>query len=58
MSLTKGIDHQSGKYFSDVIFDRFVNIKKYGLISGPSFAKDLCDAKGIIVSLPLRQWFV
>ena len=50
VSLTKGIDHQSGKFFSDVIFDRFVNIKKYGLISGPSFAKDLCDAKGISVS--------
>ena len=50
VSLTKGIDHQSGKFFSDVIYDRFVNIKKYGLISGPSFAKDLCDAKGISVS--------
>ena len=50
VSLTKGIDHQSGKFFSDVIFDRYVNIKKYGLISGPSFAKDLCDGKRISVS--------
>ena len=51
VSLTKGIDHQSGQLFSNVVFDRFTNIQKYGLISGPSFAKDLCDGKRIIVSI-------
>ena len=51
VSLTKGIDHQSGQLFSDFVFDRFTNIQKYGLISGPSFAKDLCDGKRIIVSI-------
>ena len=50
ISLTKGIDHQSGKYFSDLVFDKSTNIQKYGLISGPSFAKDLCDEKTIAVS--------
>ena len=45
VSLTKGIDHQSGQLLSDFVFDRFTNIQKYGLISGPSFAKDLCDGK-------------
>ena len=50
VSLTKGIDHQSGRLFSNFVFDRFTNIQKYGLISGPSFAKDLCDRKKIIVS--------
>ena len=50
VSLTKGIDHQSGRFFSDFVFDRFINIQKYGLISGPSFAKDLCDGKRINVS--------
>ena len=50
ISLTKGIDHQSGKYFSDLVFDKFNNINKYGLISGPSFAKDLCDERTIAVS--------
>ena len=51
VSLTKGIDHQSGLLFSDLVFDTFTNIQKYGLISGPSFAKDLCDGKKIIVSI-------
>ena len=51
ISLTKGIDHQSGQLFSDIVFDRFTNIQKYGLISGPSFAKDLCAGKRIIVSI-------
>ncbi len=51
VSLTKGIDHQSGQLFSNLVFDRFANIQKYGLISGPSFAKDLCDGKRIIVSI-------
>ena len=51
VSLTKGIDHQTGWLFSDLVFDRFANIQKYGLISGPSFAKDLCDGKRIIVSI-------
>tara|TARA_A100001388_G_scaffold145537_1_gene107987 strand:+ start:381 stop:1391 length:1011 start_codon:yes stop_codon:yes gene_type:complete len=51
VSLTKGIDHQSGRLFSDLVSDRFTNIQKYGLISGPSFAKDLCDGKNIIVSI-------
>ena len=51
VSLTKGIDHQSGQLFSNVVFDRFTNIQKYGLISGPSFAKDLCDGKSIAVSI-------
>ena len=50
VSLTKGLDHLSGKYFSDYVFDMFSNIKKYGLISGPSFAKDLCNEKKISVS--------
>nr|AAY90015.1 predicted GpsA [uncultured bacterium BAC13K9BAC] len=50
VSLTKGIDHQTGKFFSDLVFDKFINIRKYGLISGPSFAKDLCDGKRINVS--------
>ena len=50
VSLTKGIDHKSGKYFSNFVFDKFANIQKYGLISGPSFAKDLCDGKTIAVS--------
>ena len=50
VSLTKGIDHQSGKYFSDFVSCKFTNIKKYGLISGPSFAKDLCEGKKIAVS--------
>lgn len=51
VSLTKGIDHQSGSLFSDLVFERFANVQKYGLISGPSFAKDLCDGKKIIVSI-------
>ena len=51
VSLTKGIDHQTGQLFSDFVFERFTNIQKYGLISGPSFAKDLCDGKKIIVSI-------
>ena len=50
VSLTKGLDHLSGKYFSDYVFNTFNNINKYGLISGPSFAKDLCDEKNINVS--------
>ena len=50
ISLTKGLDHISGKYFSDYISDMFSNIKQYGLISGPSFAKDLCYEKKISVS--------
>ena len=50
ISLTKGLDHISGKYFSDYISDMFSNIKHYGLISGPSFAKDLCYEKKISVS--------
>ena len=50
VSLTKGLDHTSGKYFSDYVFDMFSNIKRYGLISGPSFAKDLCNEKKISVS--------
>lgn len=50
ISLTKGIDHQSGKYFSNLVLDKFTNIKKYGLISGPSFARDLCNEKTIAVS--------
>jgi glycerol-3-phosphate dehydrogenase (NAD(P)+) len=50
VSLTKGLDHQSGRYFSDHVFDVLKNIEKYGLISGPSFAKDLCDGKKISVS--------
>ena len=50
VSLTKGLDHLSGKYFSDYVFDMFSNIRMYGLISGPSFAKDLCYEKKISVS--------
>ena len=51
VSLTKGIDHKSGQLFSTFVLDRFTNIQKYGLISGPSFAKDLCNGKRIIVSI-------
>ena len=51
VSLTKGIDHQSGQLLSNFVYDKFTNIQKYGLISGPSFAKDLCDGKRIIVSI-------
>ena len=51
VSLTKGIDHQSGRLFSNIVYDRFTNIQKYALISGPSFAKDLCDGKRVIVSI-------
>lgn len=51
VSLTKGIDHQSGMLFSDLVFDRFTNMQRYGLVSGPSFAKDLCEGKKIIVSM-------
>ena len=50
VSLTKGLDHISGKYFSDYVSDMFSNITAYGLISGPSFAKDLCYEKKISVS--------
>ena len=50
VSLTKGLDHLSGKYFSDYVAGMFTNINKYGLISGPSFAKDLCYEKKISVS--------
>jgi glycerol-3-phosphate dehydrogenase (NAD(P)+) len=50
VSLTKGLNHLSGKYFSDYVFDMFKNINKYGLISGPSFAKDLCNEKKMSVS--------
>ena len=50
VSLTKGIDHYSGKYFSELVSKNFKNIKKYGLISGPSFARDLCAGKKIAVS--------
>ena len=50
VSLTKGLDHESGRYFSDYVFNLFNNIENYGLISGPSFAKDLCDGKKISVS--------
>ena len=50
VSLTKGLDHHSGKYFSDYVFNMFNNIKRYGLISGPSFAKDLCNEKKMSVS--------
>ena len=50
VSLTKGLDHLSGKYFSDYVSDIFSNITAYGLISGPSFAKDLCYEKKISVS--------
>ena len=50
ISLTKGLDYRSGKYFSDYVSDMYSNIKKYGLISGPSFAKDLCYEKKISVS--------
>ena len=50
VSLTKGIDHNTGRYFSDYVSDMFSNIEQYGLISGPSFANDLCYEKKISVS--------
>ena len=56
VSLTKGLDHLSGKYFSDYVFGMFSNVKKYGLISGPSFAKDLCCEKKISVSFATSNY--
>ena len=49
VSLTKGIDHDNGYLFHESVNNIFPNIE-YGLISGPSFAKDLIDRKKIIVS--------
>ncbi len=50
VSLTKGIDHKSGMLFSDKIKTMFGVDLKYGLISGPSFAKDLLTRKKMSVS--------
>ena len=49
VSLTKGIDHENGLLFHESVNIIFPNIE-YGLISGPSFAKDLIDRRNIIVS--------
>ncbi len=50
VSLTKGVDHKSGMLFSDKIATDFGDNLDYGLISGPSFAKDLSCRKKISVS--------
>ncbi len=50
VSLTKGIDHGCGLLFHSLIKERISTDVKYGLISGPSFAKDLVDRKKIAVS--------
>ena len=50
VSLTKGIDHKSGLLFHEKVEAYLGNDVKYGLISGPSFAKDLSDGKKIMVS--------
>tara|TARA_B100000900_G_scaffold336484_1_gene298227 strand:- start:500 stop:1516 length:1017 start_codon:yes stop_codon:yes gene_type:complete len=50
VSLTKGVDHKSGMLFSDKIATDFGEDLNYGLISGPSFAKDLSYRKKISVS--------
>ena len=51
VSLTKGIDHKSGLLFHERVEDILGKDKKYGLISGPSFAKDLSNRKKMVVSL-------
>ena len=50
VSLTKGFDHESGLLFSEKIEAIFGANLKYGLISGPSFAKDLSIRKKMSVS--------
>lgn len=50
ISLTKGIDHNSGYTFNEVIKRYTSNNVQYGLLSGPSFARDLCMKKNISVS--------
>ena len=50
VSLTKGIDHQKSTLFHEVIEEYFGPNVEYGLISGPSFAKDLSERKNISVS--------
>lgn len=50
VSLTKGIDHQKGLLFHEIIEEYFGGEIEYGLISGPSFAKDLSARKNISVS--------
>tara|TARA_Y100000992_G_scaffold70762_1_gene44415 strand:+ start:91 stop:1149 length:1059 start_codon:yes stop_codon:yes gene_type:complete len=57
--LTKGLDHETGSLLSNVAYDitrpknkdkdSFGNLE-IGIISGPSFAKDLFDKKNISVS--------
>jgi len=55
VSLTKGIDHESGMLFSDKIAAAFGVNLKYGLISGPSFAKDLSSRKKMSVSFASNE---
>jgi len=55
VSLTKGIDHESGMLFSDKIKTIFGVDLKYGLISGPSFAKDLFTRKKMSVSFASNE---
>ncbi len=50
VSLTKGIDHKTGLLFSDLISDMFNGTISYGLLSGPSFARDLTERKPIRIS--------
>lgn len=50
VSLTKGIDHETGSFFHEIVKERFGNDVAYGLISGPSFAKDLSNRKKMSVS--------
>ncbi len=55
VSLTKGIDHESGRLFHEVITEMFGVDMKYGLIAGPSFAKDLFNKKKINVSFASKD---
>ena len=50
VSLTKGIDHEKGILFHEIVDERLGSQIEYGLISGPSFAKDLSEKKNISVS--------
>ena len=48
--LTKGLDHKTGKLFSEYLNEKFSGIE-LALISGPSFAEDLCNGLDITISL-------
>ncbi len=48
--LTKGLEHTTGSLFSEYLTDKFGNLE-LAIISGPSFAEDLCQNKLMEVSL-------